>query len=90
MKTDKHEIESFKIDQLFIGDSKEDLIKLGKARRLTYPISAISTFNQVDRDVVHLIRLTEEKMIPELLGMRHERMIDELPGYGHNPLLSRR
>ena len=75
MKTDKHEIESFKIDQLFIGDSKEDLIKLGKARRLTYPISAISTFNPVDRDVVHLIRLTEEKMIPELLGMRHERMM---------------
>ncbi|MGN1406872.1 DUF2252 domain-containing protein [Lactobacillus sp.] len=75
MKMDKHELETFKIDQMFIGSSKEELIALGEKRREKYPISAISTFQPVDRDVVQLIKLTEEKMIPELLDMRHQRMM---------------
>lgn len=75
MKMDKHELETFKINQMFIGSSKEELIALGEKRREKYPILAISTFQPVDRDVVQLIKLTEEKMIPELLDMRHQRMM---------------
>lgn len=68
MEKDRHEIETFKIDQMFIGDSQEELIKQGEGRRKEHPIEAISTFNPVKRDVFQLIKLTEEKMIPELLG----------------------
>lgn len=75
MEKDRHEIEIFKIDQMFIGDSQEELIKQGEGRRKEHPIAAISTFNPVKRDVFQLIKLTEEKMIPELLGMRHKRMM---------------
>ncbi|XOQ57319.1 MAG: hypothetical protein ACFWTT_07035 [Lactobacillus delbrueckii] len=75
MEKDRHEIETFKIDQMFIGDSQEELIKQGEGRRKEHPIAAISTFNPVKRDVFQLIKLTEEKMIPELLGMRHKRMM---------------
>ncbi len=75
MGKDRHEIETFKIDQMFIGDSQEELIKQGEGRRKEHPIAAISTFNPVKRDVFQLIKLTEEKMIPELLGMRHKRMM---------------
>lgn len=42
MKMDKHELETFKIDQMFIGSSKDELIALGEKRREKYPISAIS------------------------------------------------
>ncbi|WP_201331316.1 DUF2252 family protein, partial [Lactobacillus nasalidis] len=75
MEKDHQEIETFKIDQMFIGSSQEELIRQGEDRRREHPIAAISTFKPVERDVVQLIKLTEEKMIPELLGMRHQRMM---------------
>ena len=81
MKMDKHELETLKIDQIFIGSSKDELIALGEKRREKYPISAISSFHPVDWDVVQLIKLTEEKMIPELLYMRHQRMMQNLFSY---------
>lgn len=34
---DKHELETFKIDQMFIGSSKNELIALGEKRREKYP-----------------------------------------------------
>lgn len=32
MEKDRHEIETFKIDQMFIGDSQEELIKQGEGQ----------------------------------------------------------
>lgn len=32
MKMDKHELETFKIEQMFIGSSKDELIALGEKR----------------------------------------------------------
>lgn len=77
----KKDVKTFKLNQLFIEDSKDDLISLGKKRRKKYPIEEVSDFKPVKRDVVKLIKATEDKMIPELIDMRHQRMNQNVFSY---------
>lgn len=68
-------LEDFKIDEVFIDETKDQLIKVGEQKQQKVTTKQLSTYNSVQRDVVSLIKATEDKMIPELIPLRHQRMM---------------
>lgn len=68
-------LDIFDLKRLQFHKSKEELETAGKEQQLKVPSSQLATFTPVDRDPVAAIRMTESKMIPELLPLRHQRML---------------
>lgn len=68
-------LDIFDLKRLQFHKSKKELEEAGKYQQKKVSSQQLATFVPVDRDPVAAIKMTESKMIPELLPMRHQRML---------------
>lgn len=67
-------LDVFDLKKIQVNATKDELKNEGKQQRHQVPVEALGEYVPVDRDAINLIKLTEAKMIPELLPLRHQRM----------------
>ncbi len=67
--------EGFNADRLLLDSDQEALLALGQKKADETPAASLGDFHPVKRDGVKLIKLVEDKLIPELLPLRHKRMM---------------
>lgn len=68
-------LDIFDLKQLQFHKSKKELEDTGKYQQTVVSSQQLANFVPVDRDPVAAIKMTESKMIPELLPLRHQRML---------------
>lgn len=68
-------LDIFDLKQLQFHKSKKELEETGKYQQTVVSSQQLANFVPVDRDPVAAIKMTESKMIPELLPLRHQRML---------------
>ena len=71
----KLKLDIFDLKRLQLNKSKQELMTAGQERQAAVSSQQLATFIPVDRDPVAAIKMTESKMIPELLPLRHQRML---------------
>lgn len=69
------QLDIFDLKKLQLDKSKKELEETGRKRQAQVTSQQLATFVPVDRDPVAAIKMTESKMIPELLPLRHQRML---------------
>lgn len=68
-------LDLFDLKRIQVSHNKKDLIKIGEKLQEKVTSDDISTYIPVHRDPLALIKMTESKMIQELLSLRHQRML---------------
>ncbi|MGM9892388.1 DUF2252 domain-containing protein [Limosilactobacillus sp.] len=69
------QLDIFDLKKLQLDKSKKELEETGQKRQAQVTSQQLATFVPVNRDPVAAIKMTESKMIPELLPLRHQRML---------------
>ena len=67
-------LDVFDLKKIQVNATKAELETDGKLQRRQVPVEKLGEYVPVQRDPINLIKLTEAKMIPELLPLRHQRM----------------
>lgn len=68
-------LKKFTTNRLRIKANKKELLAAGRRQAEQIPVSELTTYRPVKRDVVQMLRQQESALIPELLGLRHQRMM---------------
>lgn len=64
-------LDVFDLKKIQVNATKAELETDGKLQRRHVPVEKLGEYVPVQRDPINLIKLTEAKMIPELLPLRH-------------------